>query len=75
VFSGGSCLEAEEEAAEDGLDAEHEAGGRGQREAKHALGGEVAEAGAVPDVDGVAEDAEPISRSVPPKIRPTSRLM
>ncbi len=49
--------EAEEEAAEDGFDAEHEAGGGRQGEAKHALGGEVAEAGAVPDVYGVAQDA------------------
>ena len=60
---GGVCLaaihaqQAEKEAAEDGFDAEHEAGGRGQREAEHALGREIAEAGAVPDVYGVSEDA------------------
>ena len=48
--------EAEEEAAEDGFYAEHEAGGGWQGKAEHALGGEVAEACAVPDVNGVAED-------------------
>ena len=49
--------QGEEEAGEDDFDAEHEAGGRGQREAEHAGGGEVAEAGGVPQVKCVAEDA------------------
>ena len=64
MWRGGVCRltttlhaeEAEEEAAEDGLDAEHEAGGGGERKAKHMLGREIAESSGVPDVQGVAED-------------------